>query len=79
MSKRPSGTRPTSSPSGFPATLSKPALRALAAAGYSRLDQLTRVRERDLLALHGFGPKGVRILRAALAERGASFAQENDG
>jgi hypothetical protein len=30
----------------------------------------------ELLALHGVGPKAVRILDAALAERGLSFAPD---
>jgi hypothetical protein len=51
-----------------------PAHRALASAGYQRLEQLTRVREAELLRLHGVGPKALRILRAALAARGQSFA-----
>jgi DNA-directed RNA polymerase alpha subunit len=51
-----------------------PATRALAAAGYTTLSQLTGVRERELLALHGVGPKAVRLLREALAERGLRFA-----
>ena len=60
--------------SDFPAGLSQPALRALAGAGYVRLAQLTRVREADLLQLHGFGPKGLRVLREALAKQGKAFA-----
>ena len=58
----------------FPPKLSKPAQRALANAGYTRLDQLTKVREADLAKLHGMGPKALGQLRAALAERGAAFA-----
>ena len=61
--------------SGLPSRLSKPAQRALASAGYTRLDQLTTIRESDLAKLHGMGPKALQQLREALAERGASFAQ----
>jgi hypothetical protein len=50
-----------------------PATGALRLAGYSRLDQLAGVPERDLAQLHGVGPKALRILRDALAERGLSF------
>ena len=60
-------------PTDFPKT-SVPAERALAGAGYTRLDQLSSVTEADLLKLHGMGPKAVRILREALAERGLAFA-----
>lgn len=56
--------------------LSAPAQRALAAAGYTRLEQLTRVTEADLLKLHGMGPKTIGPLREALAARGWSFANE---
>jgi hypothetical protein len=60
--------------SDFPPGIGQPALRALAGAGYTRLEQLTRAREADLLQLHGFGPKALRLLAAALASRGKSFA-----
>ncbi|MBV6713289.1 DNA-binding protein [Paenibacillus chitinolyticus] len=60
--------------SDFPAGLSKPALRALAGAGFLRLEQLTRVTEKELLQLHGMGPKGIEVLRPALADKGLSFA-----
>ena len=58
----------------FPAGLSQPALRALSAAGYTRLDQLTKVKEADLLKLHGMGPKAMGLLRSALKADGQSFA-----
>jgi hypothetical protein len=58
----------------FPAGLSQPALRALRAAGYTRLIQLTKVKEADLLKLHGMGPKAIGLLRSALAADGRSFA-----
>ena len=54
--------------------LSKPARRALAAAGVQRLDQLANVREADIARLHGMGPNGVEQLRQALAARGLSFS-----
>jgi hypothetical protein len=56
--------------SEFGGIVSRPAQRALEAAGYSRLEELTHVTEKDLLALHGFGPKGIRMLNAELAKHG---------
>jgi len=53
-----------------------PASRALTAAGYTRLSQLTQVSEAELRSLHGMGPKAIRILREALAEQGLSFASD---
>ena len=52
-----------------------PARGALHHAGYTSLEQLTELTEKELLALHGVGPKAVRILREALAERGQAFAE----
>jgi len=63
----------------FPPGVGKPALRALEAAGYTRLDQLTTVKEADLLKLHGMGPKALGILRGALEARGKSFADPAKG
>jgi hypothetical protein len=54
--------------------LAAPARRALANAGYTRLQQLTQVTEAELLALHGLGPNAVRALREALQARGLAFA-----
>lgn len=54
--------------------IAKPAQRALAAAGYTRLEQLANVREAELLKLHGMGPKAIDQLRQALAAQGLAFA-----
>jgi DNA-directed RNA polymerase alpha subunit len=53
--------------------LAKPARRALANAGITRLAQLGEVSEEDLARLHGMGPKALGQLREALAEAGLSF------
>lgn len=57
----------------FPSGIAQPALRALAAAGITSLDDLTRVRAADCQALHGMGPKAFGILQAALHAQGKSF------
>ena len=62
--------------SDFP-KLAAPAQRALAGAGYSRLEQLTEVSEADLKQLHGMGPNALEKLREALAAKGLSFANGN--
>ena len=61
--------------SGFP-KLAQPAQRALAGAGYTRLEQLTHVTERELKKLHGIGPNALKQLRAVLEAKGWSFARE---
>jgi predicted flap endonuclease-1-like 5' DNA nuclease len=49
--------------------MSGPSLRALAQAGITSLDTLARWSRTDLAALHGMGPKGMRLLEDALAQR----------
>lgn len=50
------------------------ARRELARHGYTRYEQLTAVSAAELLAIHGVGPKAVRILAEELAARGSGFA-----
>jgi DNA-directed RNA polymerase alpha subunit len=57
----------------FPSGLSRPALRALAAAGVHSVEDLARWHEAELAQLHGMGPKTLARLRDALAARGLSF------
>lgn len=61
-------------PPSWPKGVAAPARRALAAAGYHRLEDLTAVTVADLAQLHGMGPKALGVLREALAERGLAFA-----
>ena len=58
--------------SAFP-KIGAPATRALEAAGYTRLEQLTKITEAELGQLHGMGPKALGILRESLKEKGLSF------
>jgi len=45
--------------SDLPTELASPARRALAGAGYTRLEQFTQVSEDEVLKLHGMGPKAL--------------------
>ncbi len=65
----------TAADSGFP-RIGAPATRALAAVGYVSLDQLANATESEIALLHGMGPKAIRLLRDALAERGLAFRSE---
>jgi hypothetical protein len=46
--------------------IGRPATRALETQGVTTLEQVATWSRRDLLALHGVGPKAVRILEHAL-------------
>ncbi|MBW6473530.1 MAG: hypothetical protein K0B14_10425 [Anaerolineaceae bacterium] len=58
----------------FPVGFPKPSLRALEAAGFKNLTDLTRVSEKELLKLHGLGPKAVGIISAALETQALRFS-----
>ena len=51
----------------LPAAIGRPATRALAGAGIRTLTQVGSMSDAELLALHGVGPKAVRLLREAIA------------
>lgn len=57
----------------FSRTLGTVASRELALRGLTRYEQLTAVTEKELLSIHGVGPKAVRILREELQSRGLTF------
>ena len=57
----------------LPATIGKPATRALLGAGITSLARVSAHSEAELLALHGVGPKAVRILTEHLAQQGKSL------
>ncbi|MCW5897941.1 MAG: DUF1801 domain-containing protein [Flavobacteriales bacterium] len=58
---------------GWMVKLGAPARRALESAGIRSLEQLASRSEKDLLALHGFGPASLPILRKALEAAGLQF------
>lgn len=54
---------------GLPAEIGQPAHRALASIGITTLDGCRDRTDKELLALHGFGPKALRIIRGALDQQ----------
>jgi DNA-directed RNA polymerase alpha subunit len=56
--------------------ISAPAHRALEAVGIETLEQLAQYTEKELLDLHGFGPKALGILKKSLEEIGLLFKNE---
>ena len=57
----------------LPNELGKTAPRALKQAGIDSLVKISGCTEKELLSIHGVGPKAIRILRSALEEQGLSF------
>ena len=62
-----------STDSEYTPAIGRVARRELAGHGYTTYAQLAGVSEKQLLAIHGIGPKAVRILGERLAERGLAF------
>lgn len=54
----------------LPDEIGKTAARELALSGITSLEQVAALSEKELLAIHGVGPKAVRILGEALSARG---------
>lgn len=55
--------------------IGRPARSALAAIDIHDLAGVSRLSEKELLDLHGIGPKAIKILKPALAEKGLSFGE----
>lgn len=59
-------------PSNLP-KIGRPATQALAQIGVRNVEQLADYTEAEILALHGMGPKAIRILQPVMAEMGVRF------
>lgn len=57
---------------GFP-NIGDPAFRALYSICIVELKDLTKFSKLELLALHGFGPKALKLVQLALKEKGLSL------
>ena len=57
----------------LPVTISAPVLRALLGAKITSLAKLARLREADVLKLHGIGPTALPKLRRALKAKKLEF------
>lgn len=60
----------------FPHAVGRVAKRALASHGFTTYAHLAGTTRGELLAIHGIGPKAVRILAEELARRGMSFTED---
>lgn len=64
---------PLAPPHEFPRSIGNVAARELAAHGHTTYADLTSVTAKELLAIHGVGPKAIRILTEELTARGLAF------
>jgi predicted flap endonuclease-1-like 5' DNA nuclease len=71
------GNFDSSDGSDLPSSVGNVARRELAAHGITRLDQVIDLSAKDLLAIHGVGPKAVRILRERLIARGLDLRTDD--
>ncbi|MFD0759325.1 hypothetical protein [Arthrobacter ulcerisalmonis] len=68
-------TRDTPAQIGDLPPIGRPANSALLAAGISTLEQVATHSRSELLAMHGVGPRAIRILEEELAAQGKAFAK----
>jgi len=54
-------------------SIGAPATRAISKLGITKLRGFTRYSKKELLALHGMGPKAIGIIQKALRVRGLAF------
>lgn len=57
----------------LPDAIGKTAARELSVNGITSLHEVAGRSTQELLAIHGVGPKAIRILGEALAEKGLAF------
>jgi DNA-directed RNA polymerase alpha subunit len=62
---------------GFLSKLSNPARNALQANGITTLTELSQYTEREILKLHGMGPRSIPTLKQALMDAGLSFKEKD--
>lgn len=59
----------------LPLKLAKPAQRALANAGITSLQQLSKYSEQEIALMHGIGPNALRVIKQELKKHGLSFTE----
>jgi predicted flap endonuclease-1-like 5' DNA nuclease len=57
----------------LPDEIGRTAARELSLEGITSLEQVARHSRQELLAIHGVGPKAIRILEEALAAEGLGY------
>jgi len=62
-------------PGDLPASIGRPATRALTDAGLTSLALVVQRPRSEIAALHGVGPKAIRLLEEAIVERGLVWGE----
>lgn len=60
----------------LPNSIGKTAARELSLNGITSLESVAQHSKRDLLGIHGVGPKAISILEAALASKGLAYRSD---
>lgn len=63
----------------LPDAIGKTAARELAGTGITSLARVAQHSRKELLAIHGVGPKAIAILGEALAEKGLDYRASRPG
>lgn len=61
----------------LPNSMGKTAPRELQNAGIDSLQKASEYSERELLAIHGVGPKAIRLIREAMHEKGLALRSDS--
>lgn len=60
----------------LPNSMGKTAPRELQSAGVNSLQKASERTEKELLAIHGVGPKAIRIMKEAMKEKGLTVRED---
>ncbi|MDR3576997.1 MAG: DNA-directed RNA polymerase subunit alpha C-terminal domain-containing protein [Anaerolineaceae bacterium] len=56
--------------------LPAPAQRAIQSTGVKTVEELAQMSEKEMMSLHGFGPKGMKIIKEFLAENDLALKEK---
>ena len=57
----------------WPKGVAKPGIRALNSAGLYTITDLSKIEEKELMALHGMGKRTLEVLKKEMEEQGIQF------
>ena len=57
----------------WPKGVAKPGIRALNSAGLYTIADLSKIKEKELMALHGMGKRTLEVLKQEMEQQGIAF------